>query len=190
MLSSKLAELRRRLSLVFVFGEPQFARMRPEDTFSMQSVLQLINESPDFLIDRNNTDFNELRAMYDMLSVAVADGVKPPPGAGPAAIKQYDSEVDQTARRLKIMWSGIHEGGAAFESRLEAKAQLKDFERKLLHVVRTKPPRKDNIFGIDDEALVKKIKEEQQQVASKNFMAKFLGNEQPAGTTSTTITLD
>ncbi|KAK4170375.1 hypothetical protein QBC43DRAFT_306019 [Cladorrhinum sp. PSN259] len=182
VLDPRLVELRRRLSLVFVFSEPQFARVKPEETFSMQSVLQQISESSDFLIDRNNTDFYELRAMYDMLCVAVADGLKPPPGAGLSAIRQYDAEVDQTARKLKVMWSSIHEGGAAFESRLEAKAQLKDFERKLLHVVRTRPPRKDNIFGIQDQQA---IREERQQMASKNFMSKFLGDKQAAAAAST-----
>ncbi|KAK3991154.1 hypothetical protein QBC44DRAFT_53980 [Cladorrhinum sp. PSN332] len=181
VLGPKLVELRRRLSLVFVFSEPQFARRKPEETFSMESVLQQINESDDFLIDRNHTDFYELRAMYDMLCVAVADGVKPSPGAGPSAIRQYDAEVDQTARRLKLLWSGIHEGGAAFESRLEAKAQLKDFERKLLHVVRSRPPRKENIFGIDED---REMREEKQFNASKNFMSNFLGNKQAAATTS------
>ncbi|KAK4231055.1 hypothetical protein QBC38DRAFT_382832 [Podospora fimiseda] len=182
IMSTKLVDLRRRLALVFVFSEPQFALMKPDETFSMKSVLQQIKESEDFMIDRNHTDFHELKAMFDLLSVAVADGVKPSSAAGPS--RQYDEEVDETAQILKLLWSGIHEGGAAFESRLGAKAQLKDFERKLLHVVRSRPPRKDNILEIAQNREMREVRE---YTASKSFMSRFLGNKEPTASDTPTI---
>ncbi|KAK0615782.1 hypothetical protein B0T17DRAFT_510357 [Bombardia bombarda] len=137
----RLIDLRRRLALVCVFDDPHRARSRPEESFTMRAVLDRL-EADEFIIDRNYTDFYELAALTDLLSVAIGDGCPPPAGAGPDAVRQYNADVDKVAERLKIMWSNIHEQGAAFVSRLEARVKLKDLERKLQHVTRTRPPPK------------------------------------------------
>ncbi|KAK4198442.1 hypothetical protein QBC40DRAFT_93351 [Triangularia verruculosa] len=157
-----LIELRRRLALTFIFNEPQRARSRPENTFSMQSILHHLEHSQQFLISRHNTDFYDLRAMSEMLSVAVGDGAPPQEGPGNnEAHRQFNAEVDKLATHLRNMWSQIADNGASDSSKWEAKVQLKDFEAKLTKVVRTRPKSTNNVFGIgehdeDDEKPVLK----------------------------------
>ncbi|KAK3903447.1 hypothetical protein C8A05DRAFT_43318 [Staphylotrichum tortipilum] len=151
LLHPRLADLRRRMALVSVFDDPRRAFSPPEETFSIRSVLDRLDDADQFVIDRNNTDYPELLALSEMLSIAVGDGGPPPPTgstATPEAIKHHNAEVDELAHRIKFMWSNIHEQGAAYMSRLEVRVQLRDFERKLQHVVRTRPPPKQDIFGL------------------------------------------
>lgn len=172
LLHPQLIELRRRLALVFVFDDPQRAYTRPEGTFSMRSVLDRLDHADEFIVDRNNTDYFELLALSEMLSVAIGDGAPPSSNSGPEVVKHYNEEVDEVAHRIKFMWSNIHEQGAAYMSRLEARVQLRDFERKLLHVVRTRPPPKEDIFGIEP------TEEEIERPKQQKFMQKFLAKGQ------------
>jgi hypothetical protein len=165
--------LRRRLALVFVFDDPRRAFSPPEDTFSIRSVIDRLNQADEFVVDRSNTDYFELLALCEMLSVAVGDGCPPSGNTSAEAIKQYNADVDELAHRVKFMWSNIHEQGAAYMSRLDARLQLKDFERKLHHVVRTRPPPKEDIFGL--HATEEDIERPKQQ----RFMEKFLSKTKP-----------
>ncbi|KAK4154835.1 hypothetical protein C8A00DRAFT_42449 [Chaetomidium leptoderma] len=172
LLHPKLTELRRRLALVFVFDDPRRAFSTPEDTFSIRSVIDRLDQADEFIVDRTNTDYFDLLALSEMLSVAVGDG-SPPTGdtSSEAAVKQYNSDVDELTHRIKFMWSNIHEQGAAYMSRLEARHQLKDFERKLQHVVRTRPPPRQDIFGIHA------AEDETEQPKQQQFMKRFLSNK-------------
>ncbi|AEO65122.1 31048e26-58af-45a7-a8bf-740dcd2c82b3 [Thermothielavioides terrestris] len=173
LLHPRLIELRRRLALVFVFDDPRRASSPPEDTFSLRSVIDRLDQADEFVVDRKNTDYFELLALSEMLSVAVGDGAPPAGNASPEVIKQYNAEVDELAHRIKFMWSNIHEQGAAYMSRLEARVQLRDFERKLLHVVRTRPPPKEDIFGLNAR------EDEAERPKQQQFMKRFLSKNQP-----------
>lgn len=174
-MGARLIDLRRRLAIVFVFDDPQRARARPEDNFSMRAVIDRL-EADEFIVDRHLTDYYELAALVELLSVATADGCAPV-GGGPEAVKQYNSEVDEVMRRIKIMWSSIHEQGAAFTSRLDARVNLKDFQRKLEHAVRTRPPPRTNIFDIDPRE-----EKESQRPIQQHFLQKFLDKGRPPKT--------
>ncbi|KAK0723920.1 hypothetical protein B0T21DRAFT_293946 [Apiosordaria backusii] len=168
-----LIELRRRLALVFVFNEPQRARSRPEDTFSIQSVLDHLEHSEQFLIDRHNTDFYDLRALSEMLSVAVGDGIPPQEDArNSEAHKQFNAEVDKLANHLRNMWSQITDNGASDSSKWEAKVQLKDFEAKLLRVVRTRPQPVRNVFRIGEAEEEDEEKPVMKQTSLSGWMIK------------------
>jgi hypothetical protein len=176
-LHANLIELRRRLALVFVFDDPRRAFSPPEDTFSIRSVIDRLDQADEFVVDRTNTDYFELLALSEMLSVAVGDG-SPPAGNSSSleAVKQYNADVDELAHRIRFMWSNIHEQGAAYMSRLEVRVQLRDFERKLQHVVRTRPPPKEDIFGLQPtEADIERPKQQ-------HFMKRFLKKEAPPKT--------
>ncbi|KAK4660465.1 hypothetical protein QC762_119240 [Podospora pseudocomata] len=147
----RLNELRRRLALTFLFNEPQRARSRPEETFSIQSVLDLLEHSEHFIIDRHSKEFYNLRAMSEMVAVAVADGCPPQDGTNEAAHRQFNAEVDLLARHVRNMYSQIPDGSAAHSSKWEAKAQLKDFEAMLLRVIRTRAKPVGHIFRSEDE---------------------------------------
>jgi hypothetical protein len=169
-----LVELRRRLALVFVFDDPRRAFSPPVDTFSIRSVIDRLDQADEFIVDRTNTDYFELLALSEMLSVAVGDGSQPNGDAGPEAVKQHNAEVDELSHRIKHMWSNIHEQGAAYMSRLEVRVQLRDFERKLQHVVRTRPPPKEDIFGLQP------TEDEIARPRQQQFMKKFLSKKEPA----------
>ena len=160
--------------MVFVFDDPRRAFSPPDATFSVRSVIDRLDQADEFIIDRTNTDYFELLALSEMLSVAVGDASPPAGDASPEAVKQFNAEVDELSQRIKFMWSNIHEQGAAYMSRLEVRVQLRDFERKLQHVVRTRPPPKEDIFGLhtttDDE-----IERPKQQ----EFMKRFLSKKEP-----------
>ncbi|KAK4248852.1 hypothetical protein C7999DRAFT_39980 [Corynascus novoguineensis] len=170
LLHSRLIELRRRLALSFVFDDPRRAFSPPEDTFSIRSIIDRLDQANEFVIDRNNTDYFELLALSEMLSVAVGDGLPPAEDVNPEAVKQFNAEVDELSQRIKHMWSNIHEQGAAYMSRLEVRVQLRDFERKLQHVVRTRPPPKEDIFGLN--ATEEDIDRPRQQQFMKRFFEK------------------
>ncbi len=141
-------------------------------------MLDRLDDANQFVIDRNNTDYPELLALSEMLSIAIADGGPPPAStASPEATRQHNAEVDELAHRIKYMWSNIHEQGAAYMSRLEVRVQLRDFERKLQHAVRTRPPPKQDIFGLytNEEDEIAKPKQQS--------MKKFLFKREPPATT-------
>ncbi|KAJ4298565.1 hypothetical protein N0V88_003595 [Collariella sp. IMI 366227] len=176
-LHPRLIELRRRLALVFVFNDRRRALSPPAESFKVRSLSDRLDQADEFLIDRNKTDWFELLALAEMLSVAVGDGSPPAAAeAKPEAIKEYDADVDELSHIIKYMWSNIHEQGAAYMSRLEVRVQLKDFERKLQHSVRMRPPPKEDIFGLQiDDDEVERPKQQQ-------FMKKFLAKTNPPKT--------
>jgi hypothetical protein len=173
----KLIELRRRLALVFVFDDTRRAFSPPEDTFSIRSIIDRLEQADEFIVDRTNTDYVELLALSEMLSVAVGDGSPPAENTSPEAVKQYNSEVDELARKIKFLWSNIHEQGAAYMSRLEVRVQLRDFERKLQHVVRTRPRPKEDIFGLN--ATEDDLERPKQQQFMKRFLQKGASPKTP-----------
>lgn len=166
-------ELRRRLALVFIFDDPLRASAPPDATFSLRAVIDRLDQADEFIVDRNSTDYFELLALSEMLNVAVGDGAPPARDASPAAVKQFNEDVDELAHRIKFMWSNIHEQGAAYMSRLEARVQLRDFERKLQHVVRTRPRPKEDIFGICAR------EDEDERPKQQQFMKRFLSKNLP-----------
>ncbi|KAL2269517.1 hypothetical protein VTJ83DRAFT_1701 [Remersonia thermophila] len=180
LLHARLAELRRRLALVFVFDDPRRAYSPAAETFSIRSVIDRLEHADEFVIDRNTTDFPELLSLCELLIVAVGDGNPPPlddDDVSPEAIRQHNAEVDELARKIKHMWSNIHEQGAAYVSRLEARSHLKDFERKLHHVIRTRPRPKEDIFGLNP------TEEELDKPKQQQFMRRFLGKKEPSAST-------
>ncbi|KAK3393076.1 hypothetical protein B0H63DRAFT_8821 [Podospora didyma] len=173
LMSPRLIDLRRRLAIVFVFDDPQRARARPEDNFSMRAVMDRL-EADEFIVDRNYTDFYELAALALLLGVAIGDGN--PPTGGKEAINQYNAEVDEVARRLKIMHCSINVQGPGFASRLDARTSLEDLERKLEYVVRTRPRPKTNIFGIEQS------EDKTERPKQELFMKKFFAKDRPPKT--------
>ncbi|KAK4187295.1 hypothetical protein QBC35DRAFT_410737 [Podospora australis] len=177
-LNLRLIELRRRLALVFVLDDPQRGRCHPATIFSMQSVIDRVEGAEEFMISRNTTDYANLTALIELLGVAIGDGSPPPEGAGSEAIKQYDNEVDGLARHIKLMWSSISDSGAGQSSRWDAKTKLKDFERKLSYIVRSRPPPKDDIFRL------KENDDEIQKPKQQEYMHTWMASKKPTPKTS------
>ena len=163
--------------MVFVFDDPRRAFSPPDATFSVRSVIDRLDQADEFIIDRTNTDYFELLALSEMLSVAVGDASPPAEDASPEAVKQFNAEVDELSQKIKVMWSNIHEQGAAYMSRLEVRVQLRDFERKLQHVVRTRRPPKEDIFGLRATS-----EDEIERPRQQEFMKRYFKNDPPPQT--------
>lgn len=153
-----------------MFDDPQRAYRRPEDTFSMRSVIDRLEHGDGFVIDRSSTDFLELFALTQLLAVAIGDG-SPPPGIPQSeAVKQFDAEVDEVAYRIRHIFSMIPEQGAAYMSRTEARGLLKDLEHKLLFAVRTRSPPKTDAFGLNQPSDGVELAKQQEYM--KNFLTR------------------
>ena len=153
-----------------MFDDPQRAYRRPEDTFSMRSVIDRLDYGDNFVIDRNSTDFLELFALTHLLAVAIGDGSPPPDIPQSEAVKQFDAEVDEVAYRIRHISSMIPEQGAAYMSRTEARGLLKDLEHKLLFAVRTRSPPKTDAFGLNQPSDGLELAKQQEYM--KNFLAR------------------
>ncbi|KAK5662900.1 hypothetical protein OQA88_6311 [Cercophora sp. LCS_1] len=169
--SPRLVDLRRRLALSFVFDDTNWGRRPPYTTLSIRSLIDRLEDDA-FIVDRHHTDYVELGALAGLLDIAIGDGCPPTTiGGGTQAIKQFNAEIDELARKIKVMWSGISTQGAAYASRLDTRQRLQDLERTLVHATRTRPPPMQSIFGIGptDEYDEDKPKPRQQ-----SFMQRYL----------------
>ncbi|KAK3330994.1 hypothetical protein B0H66DRAFT_467720 [Apodospora peruviana] len=191
LLHPRLVELRRRLAIIFVFDDLQRGESPPEESFHMRAVLDRL-ESDDhgvFVVDRHRADYFELAALAGLLGIAIGDGNPPSPAtsgstsaptAGSATtVRQYNADVDELAKKIKVMWSNIQAQGAAYASRMDARVMLKDLERRLQHATRTRPPPKDDIiFGIKSGEEYDGEERPKQQRFMKRFFQQ--GKEQQA----------
>jgi hypothetical protein len=165
--STRLIELRRRLAIVCVFEDPLRGRSSPEKIFSIRAVIDRMDDD-DFVIDPQ-TEYYELLAITLILNITIDDGGPPAISDGPEVVKSFNGDVDELAAKIRHKWSQIRMG--QFVSRIEARSALQDLERKLLYTVRTRPPPKNNAFGIESD------QKENVRPRQQEFMKKFFKKE-------------
>jgi hypothetical protein len=172
LLSTRLADLRRRLALVCIFRDTQRGFAAPEKTLTFDAVMDLL-EGKEFVVDRKQADFYALAARAKLLGFAVGDAC-PPPFApdqdNVAEARRFNAEIDRLANKVKVIWSNIQGQGGGSTSRLEARLTLQDLERKLQQATRTTPP-KASIFSIEPS------EEDIDRPRQQRFMQKFLQNK-------------
>lgn len=172
----RLLDLRRRLSIAFLFDDPKRGQLPPDQTFSIRAVIDRIDSDHTgiFTVDRRQqTDFFELASLVELLAVAIGDGNCPSASCSGAVEGQFNVDVDVLSTRLKLLASNIHDQGAAYVSRLEAKGVLRDVERKLQYLTRTRPRPKDDIFGIKSRS---EDGDDEQRPKQRRFMERFLAS--------------
>lgn len=169
--NSRIVELRRRLALVLFFDEHWRGAHHPDDQVDIPSIIHRLEED-DFFVNRE-TDYYELAAHALILTIAIGDGCPPSPSGDSSVVKKFDEDVDKLCRKVKVIWSGIDTGGAAYVSRLEARTAWQNLEHQLPHVVRTRPPPKTGILDVPRD------NEDPFQPKQRKFMAKFLKRESP-----------
>jgi hypothetical protein len=151
--------------MVFFFDDVQHARQHAEDTFSIRAVIDRL-EDRDFIIDRQ-TDYFELSAYIYLLNIVVDDG-SPADFESQTAEEQFNLDIDELTTVIKTLELKIPHTPGGYSSRLEAKAILGAVRSRLLYAVRTRPPRKEDIYDKAKRA-AEKVKPQQQE-----FMHKFL----------------
>ncbi|KAH6605616.1 hypothetical protein Trco_004769 [Trichoderma cornu-damae] len=157
-------DLRRRLAISFLFGDPDLGRHRPETVFTIRGAIDRLGRD-DFGISPQ-TDFAELKAMMIILDIAVDDGTPPEPSS-PEDEKQFNQDIDELATKLGDIWRKINDSGMKI-TRTEAKSVVEWVQQRLSNAVRTRKKAKKSIFdlaGQEDQASLPRQQE---------YMAKFL----------------
>ncbi|KAJ0159936.1 hypothetical protein CTA2_8861 [Colletotrichum tanaceti] len=174
--SPKLHELRRRLAVAFFLRDAALASEHPDDAISLHLVIARVKDS-DFQIN-NRTDYTDLKALVQLLDIAVDDGSFVHSKGGREHEAKFNAEIDDLARRLKAIWRGINDTGAANLSRTEAKSVLEWVGERLNYSVRTRRPPTQSIFGDQEPSSAKKRRQQE-------FMHQFVHSRKnrPAGTT-------
>lgn len=145
-------------------------RHHPDDTVTIRGIIELLDHE-DFFVGPQ-TDFTELQANILLLNIVVDDGSFVP-SDDPEAEKQFNSDIDALAVRLREIWRKINDAGMKL-ARTEAKSVIEWVQQRLAHSVRTRRKAKKSIFDLpgqrDDPFLPK------QQDYMKNFLRKVPKN--------------
>ncbi|KAL0937705.1 uncharacterized protein CTRU02_207436 [Colletotrichum truncatum] len=163
--SPKLHELRRRLAVAFFLRDAALSSRHPDNAMSLRLVIARMKDS-DFQVNRK-TDYADLKAQVLLLDMAVDDGSFVPDKDDREHEKNFNAEIDDLAKRLKAIWRGINDTGAANLTRTEAKSVLEWVGQRLAYSVRTRPPPTQSIFGDQGPSSAKKKRQQ-------DFMQKFV----------------
>ncbi|KXH59857.1 hypothetical protein CSAL01_05447 [Colletotrichum salicis] len=163
--SRKLHELRRRLAVAFFLRDAALASEHPDDVISLRLVIARVKDS-DFKIN-NKTDYVNLKALVRLLDMAVDDGAFAHDNEDSDYEKEFNNDIDDLAKRLKAIWRGINDTGAANLARTEAKSVLEWVGERLTYSVRTKRPPTQSIFGDQGPSSAKKRRQQ-------DFMQRFV----------------
>ncbi|KAL3303833.1 hypothetical protein RB213_015937 [Colletotrichum asianum] len=163
--SSKLHELRRRLAVSFFLRDAALADQHPDKTMSLRLAIARVKDS-DFQLSRK-TDYADLKAQVLLLDMALDYGSFTSDKDDREHEKNFNAEIDDLAQRLKAIWRGINDTGAANLTRTEAKSVLEWVGQRLSYSVRTRPPPTQSIFGDQGPSSAKKRRQQ-------DFMKKFV----------------
>ncbi|TDZ51721.1 hypothetical protein CTRI78_v007441 [Colletotrichum trifolii] len=163
--SARLHNLRRRLAIAFFLQDVTLASQHPEEAMSLAMVIARVKDS-DLRINPK-TDYADLKAQVQLLDMAVDDGSFVADVDDPDQEQDYNAAIDDLVGRLKAIWRGINDTGAANIPRTEAKSVLDWVIQRLTYSVRTRPPPTQSIFDNRGPSSAKKRKQ-------RDFMLKFV----------------
>lgn len=143
--SSRLTLLRQRLALAFFYQNTSYLSKQAPDLVNLKSISHRL-QSPQFNI-RNTTDFSELAASIEIVSIGIDDGNPPNTSVPEEEEKAFNKEVDSLASKINTMFNDIVDTGASHMKRTESKETLEGLQRRLEYVVRTKSKPKKSLFG-------------------------------------------
>ncbi|RGP59090.1 hypothetical protein FLONG3_11295 [Fusarium longipes] len=159
-------EMRRRLAVAFFFDDPALSRCHPDDTVTIRGIIERLNHN-DFVVGPK-TDFAELQANILLLNITVDDGSFAPSDDVDQE-KQFNSDIDELAVRLREIWRKINDAGMKL-ARTEAKNVIDWVQQRLAHSVRTRRKAKKSIFDISGQRQDHSLPEQQNYM--KNFLRK------------------
>ncbi|GKT99882.1 unnamed protein product [Fusarium langsethiae] len=162
----RVHEMRRRLAVVFLFDDPALGRFHPDDTVTIRGITERLGQN-DFVVGPK-TDFAELQANILLLNITVDDGSFAP-SDDLEYEKQFNSDIDELAVRLREIWRKINDAGMKL-TRTEAKSVIEWVQQRLAHSVRTRRKAKKSIFDIPGQK--QDLFLPQQQNYMKNFLRK------------------
>ena len=151
--SARLHELRRRLSFAVFCRDYDLTKEPVGANFELWRLVDEL-DSTRFKITKE-TDYVELATTMALLDIAIDNGHS----AGldlsdPQAEKDFNSDVDELAYQLKVIWSSINDVGALFISRIDAKEVMDGVRNRLMYTVRTRLKPKASIFDLPKKKIV------------------------------------
>lgn len=103
---------------------------------------------PRFQISRN-TDYVQLAALISLLGIAIGDGSAADLDVSdPQVEEEYNSDLDELAYQLKIIWSNINDRGTLSPSRIHTKRTVEKLRNRLLEMTRTRLKPKQSMFDL------------------------------------------
>ncbi|RFU76906.1 hypothetical protein TARUN_5319 [Trichoderma arundinaceum] len=156
-------DLRRRLAVSFLFGDPSLGGRRPETVITIRGAIDRLG-GDDFSISPE-TDFAELKAMIIILDIAIDDG-SPPESDSSEDEKQFNEDIDELATKLRDIWRTINDSGMKI-ARTEAKSVVEWVQQRLTNTVRTRRKVKQSIFDLPGQEDLAALPRQQE------YMAKF-----------------
>lgn len=178
--SKRAHQLRRRLAITFLFGDPALGGQEPDNIITIKGVTERLGDD-DFTVGPT-TDFDELRASIMLLNIAVDDGSFVSTGKVEDE-KKFNAEVDELATRLRDIWRKINDSGMKL-SRTEAKSVIEWVQQRIAHTVRTRKKSRKDHFNIPGRAEDPSLP--QQQDYMKKFLKKSTGSTKEDNTSSGT----
>lgn len=171
--NGKTHDLRRRLAIVFLFGDPALGRHHPDDVFTIRGAIESL--SGEAFAVGPKTDFAELRASIVLLDMAIDYGSFIPTGDAEDE-RKFNEEIDELALKFRGIWRKINDSGMRL-ARTEAKSVIEWVQQRLSHSLRTRRKAKSSVFDVpgqrDDPFLPRQ----------QDYMSKFL-KKKPEATSS------
>lgn len=143
------------------FNDPERARLDPRRQLQLTQGLAKLTVRDDLVLT-SDTNFTDLAALVDMLSVFLDDvgresliqrltvanetKTKDKDEAAAAAVRVFDADVDSLVRRLKMIGHGIESTGGGHIAQLDGKTAFERLQIRLTHSVRTRTPTRKSIF--------------------------------------------
>ena len=144
--------LRCRLAVAFLTSDPSPLTEGPDVMVYLKRITNVL-KGKRFDVKRYKTknqpeyDYGELMAITTILNVAIDSGWSGVDFSSKDAEREFNSEVDVLADRIKRIFTSIEDSGASHLKRTLAKEALEALHYRIIYSVRTKPRPKRSIFG-------------------------------------------
>ena len=118
-----------------------------EENLDLRKLVQVLS-GPRYQINKN-TDYVQLAASISLLTIAIGDGSAADLDLrDPQAEEEYNSNLDELAYLLKIIWGSINDRGTLSPSRIHTKRTVEKLRNRMLDVTRTRLKPKQSIFDL------------------------------------------
>ncbi|KAL2871566.1 uncharacterized protein BJX67DRAFT_377327 [Aspergillus lucknowensis] len=147
-----IADLRRRLALIFLTRDPSAHFGSQDRRFEVNRITNILKD-PQFDVRRYKRkgqpeyNYGKLRAITTFLNIIIDSGWSEAKFPDEHAEEEFNSEIDMLADRVKKIFTAIEDSGASHLSRTLAKEALESLHYRIVYSVRSKPPPKKLLFG-------------------------------------------
>ncbi|KAL4890711.1 hypothetical protein BDV59DRAFT_204184 [Aspergillus ambiguus] len=154
--SSWIADLRARLALAFLTGDAEPLNDTADTMTCMRRITEVLKDRR-FNMKRYkgkaeaDYDYGELAATTTLLNVVIDSGWSGLDFPSKDAERDFNTEVDTLADRIKKIFTSIEDSGASHLKRTLAKEGLEALHYRIVYSVRSKPRPKKSLFGPREE---------------------------------------